>query len=114
MTGGSSFRNASVSRSITWLAQIMRWVLMTAFGLPVEPDVSRNFAIVSGPMPRAPRRGADAMACHQVCQRGDVAAGHGAARRRDFGASGHVGGQRIGEFRGIVGEHEAGVSSFIR
>ncbi len=50
MTGGSSFRNAMVSRIITWLAQIMRWVLMTAFGLPVEPDVSRNFAIVSGPM----------------------------------------------------------------
>ena len=26
----------------------MRWVLMTAFGVPVEPDVNRNFAIVSG------------------------------------------------------------------
>ena len=39
-----------VSRIITWLAQSIRWVLMTAFGLPVEPEVSRNFAIVSGPM----------------------------------------------------------------
>ena len=39
-----------VSRIITWLAQIMRWVLMTALGLPVEPEVSRNFAMVSGPM----------------------------------------------------------------
>ena len=39
-----------VSRIITWLAQIMRWVLMTALGLPVEPEVSRNFAIVSGPI----------------------------------------------------------------
>ncbi len=27
----------------------MRWVLITALGLPVEPEVSRNFAIVSGP-----------------------------------------------------------------
>ena len=27
----------------------MRWVLITAFGRPVEPDVSRNLAIVSGP-----------------------------------------------------------------
>ena len=26
----------------------MRWVLMTAFGVPVEPEVKRNFAIVSG------------------------------------------------------------------
>ena len=26
----------------------MRWVLITAFGVPVEPDVNRNFAIVSG------------------------------------------------------------------
>ena len=27
----------------------MPWVLMTAFGAPVEPEVNRNFAIVSGP-----------------------------------------------------------------
>ena len=39
-----------VSRIITWLAQSIRWVLMTALGLPVEPEVSRNLAIVSGPM----------------------------------------------------------------
>ena len=26
----------------------MRWVLITAFGAPVEPEVNRNFAIVSG------------------------------------------------------------------
>ena len=28
----------------------MRWVLMTAFGVPVDPDVNRNFAMVSGPI----------------------------------------------------------------
>ena len=27
----------------------MRWVLMTAFGVPVEPEVNRNLAMVSGP-----------------------------------------------------------------
>ncbi len=27
----------------------MRWVLITAFGVPVEPEVNRNFAMVSGP-----------------------------------------------------------------
>jgi len=26
----------------------MIWVLITAFGVPVEPEVNRNFAIVSG------------------------------------------------------------------
>jgi hypothetical protein len=29
----------------------MRWVLITPFGCPVEPDVNRNLAIVSGPTP---------------------------------------------------------------
>ena len=28
----------------------MRCVLMTAFGVPVEPEVNRNFAMVSGVM----------------------------------------------------------------
>ena len=31
-----------------WLEVSIRWVLITAFGVPVEPDVNRNFAIVSG------------------------------------------------------------------
>ena len=26
----------------------MRWVLITAFGVPVDPEVNRNFAMVSG------------------------------------------------------------------
>ncbi len=28
----------------------MRWVLITPFGQPVEPEVKRNLAIVSGPV----------------------------------------------------------------
>ena len=32
-----------------WFEHHMRWVLITPFGMPVEPDVNRNFAIVSGP-----------------------------------------------------------------
>ena len=31
------------------MAQSMRWVLMTPFGCPVEPEVKRIFATVSGP-----------------------------------------------------------------
>ena len=27
----------------------MRWVLITALGVPVEPEVNRNLAMVSGP-----------------------------------------------------------------
>ena len=34
---------------IAWLAHSMRWVLMTPFGWPVEPEVNRILAIVSGP-----------------------------------------------------------------
>jgi len=29
----------------------MRWVLITAFGVPVDPEVNRNFAMVSGATP---------------------------------------------------------------
>ena len=34
----------------SWLAHNMRCVLMTPLGSPVEPEVNRNFAIVSGPV----------------------------------------------------------------
>ena len=34
---------------IAWFAVIIRWVLMTPLGVPVEPEVNRSFAIVSGP-----------------------------------------------------------------
>jgi hypothetical protein len=32
-----------------WFEHSMRWVLMTPLGLPVEPEVNRIFATVSGP-----------------------------------------------------------------
>ena len=48
-TGGSSARKAKHWRSICWLAQIMRWVLITPLGCLVEPEVNRNLAMVSGP-----------------------------------------------------------------
>src|SRR5258707_15014492 len=41
-------RNVQVCALACWLEVSMRWVLMTAFGVPVEPEVNRNFAIVSG------------------------------------------------------------------
>ena len=34
---------------IAWLLHSMRWVLITALGMPVEPEVNRNLAMVSGP-----------------------------------------------------------------
>src|SRR3954453_21532767 len=36
---------------VSWFAHSIRWVLMTALGEPVEPEVKRNFAMVSGPTP---------------------------------------------------------------
>ena len=35
-----------------------------------------------------------------------VAARHGPKRGRDLGFGGNVGGQRLGEFVGVVGKHE--------
>ena len=48
-TGGSSIEEGSVCAIISWLAHIMRWVLITPLGLPVEPEVNRILATVSGP-----------------------------------------------------------------
>src|SRR6185437_6560137 len=41
-------RNDQVCALACWLEVSMRWVLITALGVPVEPEVNRNFAIVSG------------------------------------------------------------------
>src|SRR5271165_1381349 len=48
ITGGSLAKKASWERIIAWFEHHMRCVLMTAFGVPVEPDVNRNLTIVSG------------------------------------------------------------------
>src|SRR3954467_12203396 len=44
----SCSRNGQVCALACWLDVNMRWVLITAFGVPVEPEVNRNFAMVSG------------------------------------------------------------------
>ncbi len=49
MTGGRDARNGQPLASPSWLAQSMRCVLRTPLGTPVEPDVKRSFATVSGP-----------------------------------------------------------------
>src|SRR6516165_6390448 len=46
MIGGCSVRQGATCRFICELAQIIPCVLITAFGIPVEPDVKRNLAIV--------------------------------------------------------------------
>src|ERR1035437_5152060 len=47
-TGGSSATKAKPAPIIAWFEHSIRWVLMTPFWFPVEPEVNRNFAIVSG------------------------------------------------------------------
>ncbi|GAB1414139.1 hypothetical protein MASR1M97_28750 [Candidatus Desulfobacillus denitrificans] len=49
VTGGFSARKGQSWAIACWLEQSMRWVLMTPFGSPVEPEVNRNFATLSGP-----------------------------------------------------------------
>src|SRR5271166_1783613 len=47
ITGGSLAKKASWERIIAWFEHHMRCVLMTAFGVPVEPDVNRNLTTES-------------------------------------------------------------------
>src|SRR6186713_1190766 len=46
-TGGSAARKRKWERIITWFEHSIRWVLMTPFGLPVEPEVKSTLAMVS-------------------------------------------------------------------
>ena len=48
ITGFSWSKNRQACATICWLAQSMRWVLITTLGWPVEPEVSRYLAWVSG------------------------------------------------------------------
>ena len=48
ITGRSAARNGHTWRIICWLADSIRWVLSTPFGVPVEPEVNRILAIASG------------------------------------------------------------------
>ena len=47
--GGSAAKLGLTPRSIAWFDVIIRWVLITPLGVPVEPEVNRSLAIVSGP-----------------------------------------------------------------
>ncbi len=48
ITGGSAVSAGKRAWSIAWLELSIRWVFTTAFGTPVEPEVNRSFATVSG------------------------------------------------------------------
>ena len=50
-TGASSAMKGKVCSSICWLLHNMPWVVMTAFGCLVEPEVNRNLAMVAAPTP---------------------------------------------------------------
>ena len=49
ITGGRSARNGQPATIAAWFAQSIRCVLTTPFGVPVDPDVNRIFAALSGP-----------------------------------------------------------------
>src|SRR2546423_10127552 len=49
ITGGWWLRNVHAAAALSWLAHIMPWVLITPLGWPVEPEVNRILATVSGP-----------------------------------------------------------------
>jgi hypothetical protein len=49
-TSGSWASTGIDWRICCWLAHHMRWVLMTALGSLVEPEVNRNLTMLSGPV----------------------------------------------------------------
>src|ERR1700753_2455885 len=48
MTGGSAARNGHTGRITCWLAASIRWVLSTPLGTPVDPEVNKILATLSG------------------------------------------------------------------
>ena len=50
-TGGCSVRNGHTCSIACWLAHSIRCVVITALGSPVDPEVNRSLATVSGPAP---------------------------------------------------------------
>ena len=84
----------------------MRWVLITPFGMPVEPEVNRNFAIVSGPTFACAASAASRRGIERGERRRPVR--QRIARDDDFDVGRHdrLDGARI--LRAIAGEHEPG------
>jgi hypothetical protein len=56
----------------SWLEQIMRWVLITAFGVPTDPEVNRNLAMVSWPTRAKALITAASSLCCAMCANGSV------------------------------------------
>jgi hypothetical protein len=77
----------------------MPWVVMTAFGFLVEPEVNRNLAMVSGPGLGALQRG----------ERRRLAPGRHPAGHHEFDVGTTGGGYRAAEFDAVRGEHQAGI-----
>jgi len=46
---GSSTASGQICASIVWFDESIRCVVMTPFGVPVEPEVNSTFAVESGP-----------------------------------------------------------------
>jgi hypothetical protein len=91
------------------LADSIRWVLSTPFGAPVDPEVKRIFATVSGrSAPKAARAG---RAWHGGQQVLEPVGARPAARADDGRHRGHSV-QRGREPVGVVGEHGPGVDQF--
>jgi hypothetical protein len=88
-----------VWRTISWFAHHMRCVLITAFGAPVEPEVKRNLAIVSGPT--------------RACAASTSALGVALGQCVDHSVPAGDGVDRFLELLSVGNENQAGVTSSI-
>ncbi len=108
-TGGSSATKAKPAAIIAWFEHSMRWVLMTALGFPVEPEVNRNFAMVSGVTCAA--HGGDAgvvFGADQIGEQRGLPVAQRIARHHQFDVVRHGGVDRARERPAVIGEHHAG------
>jgi hypothetical protein len=107
ITGGSSCMKASTCAVICWLAQIMRWVLITPLGCPVEPEVNRILATVSGVVRTCAASTAAVGAVASSSANSGRARRHVVARH-DLDVARHGGGDGARELPPVRREHQAG------
>ena len=87
----------------------MRWVLMTPLGFPVEPEVNRNFAMVSGVT--LALRGGDAgvvFGADQIGEQRRLAVRRRIAGHHQFDVVRHRRRDGARERPAVIGEHHAG------
>ena len=85
---GAATAAGQTCATIVWFAHSMRCVVITPFGVPVEPDVNKIFAVVSGPTAVCARSAAAGSSSSAAASRRIASRGAACATRSASAASG--------------------------